>query len=683
MSQDEQTVRVTCTHDCPDACSALVTVVDGEAVDIRADASHPVTGRHLCVKVDRYLERVYSPDRVMTPLRRTGAKGAGEFEPLSWDEALDEITDRWQAIIAEDGGEAILPYSYLGSMGALSAFGPTWGLFHTMGASQLERSICGGQAIALSFATGGDAYADPEFLPDARLIVAWGIDVVSTSIHTWDFIRKAKANGARFVVIDPYRSRTARRADSHLAIRPGTDGALALGLAHVVIAENLVDEAYVAANTTGFDDYAAAVEPWTPDATAAATGLDAEDVVGLARDYATTRPAAIRFGVGMQRAAGSGMAVRAIQCLPALTGQWRHKGGGMVNASTVSNLGFWSLWALPDAKMGRTISMIRLGAALNDPELAPPIRSLFVWNSNPAVIAADQRRVLEGLARDDLFTVVHDQFVTDTARYADVVLPAPTMIEHDELVGSWGFNYVSINHAAIEPLGESRANPEVARNLAQRMGYHDELFNMSDDEMIQQCLDNATLGPAVSRERLESEGFVRVEPARGDVPFADGGFPGPSGKFEFSCQAMAEAFGLGPVATFVPPAESPETTPDLAERYPLRLLTLKRHHSINSSYGGLPVMRGAEPDLLIELHPDDACDRGLNDGDAIRVWNDRGEVRGLLRSTDDVLAGSVVVPFGRWLNGGLGANALTSDRLGDMGGGPTFCDALVEVSATP
>lgn len=675
-----EVVRVTCTHDCPDACSALVTVGDGVAIEITADSSHPVTGRHLCSKVDRYLERVYDPTRLTTPLRRVGPKGAGDFEPMSWTDALDEIAERWKSIIAESGPEAILPYSYLGNMGALSAFGPSFALFNHMGASRLQRSICGGQALAINAAMGA-VQADPELLPHAELVICWGIDVVSTSIHTWDLIRKARAGGARLVVIDPYRSATAKRADDHLALRPGTDGALALGLAHVLIAEDLIDRAYVEDHTGGFDDFAAEAAAWPPDRVAATTGLPAASIVDLARRYGAARPAAIRFGVGMQRAAGAGMAVRAIQCLPALAGHWRLRGGGIVNGRTMPMLGFEKMWG-PGPGSSRTFNMIQLGQALTDHSLEPPVRGLFVWNSNPAIIAGDQNRVLAGLARHDLFTVVHDLFLTDTARYADIALPAPSMLEHDDLLGSWGFNYVALNRAAIEPVGESRPNSDVARQLAARMGYDDPIFAMSDDELIRHCLDGSPAEAAgATYSRLDREGFVRVEHPGGEVPFAAGGFSGSDdGRFEFRSQRFDQAFGLGELPRFVEPAESPESQPELARRYPLRLLTLKRPHSINSSYGDLPIMRGAEPELRVEINAADAATRGLGDGDAVEAHNDRGRVQGVAAISDAVPPGVVVVPFGRWLDGGQGANALTSDRLGDLGGGPTFCDALVEVS---
>jgi anaerobic selenocysteine-containing dehydrogenase len=674
--------RVTCTHDCPDACAMLVTVRDGRAVDVAPNPAHPVTGRHLCVKVDRYLERVYSPDRLLHPLRRIGAKGEGRFARISWDEAIDEIVARWRTIIAADGAAAILPYSYLGSMGTLATFGTAHALFHRLGTSRLERTICGGQNSGLTGLVG-PMWTDPENLVDARLVLVWGMDPISTSVHTWGLIRRARERGARLVVIDPYRSRTAMQADLHLRIVPGTDGALALGMLHVILRDGLDDHDYIARHTTGLESLRNSVASWTPGATAAATGIAADDVIALAREYATSRPACIRHGVGMQRAAGAGMALRAIHCLPVVTGQWRHRAGGVADARTVRAV---EIGKLMRADLGgpppRTLNMIQLGRHLTDPALRPPIRSLFVWASNPAVIAADQARVLSGLARDDLFTVVHEQFMTDTARYADIVLPAPTMLEQEDLVGSWGFNYVALSERAIAPLGEARSNAEVTRLLAAGLGFDEPVFQMTDRELIELALrgsraeaDGATLA------RLQAEGFVRVGLPRDRAPFAEGGFATASGKFEFESSDLAKA-GLGPLPVFVPPAESPESRPDLAARFPLRLLTLKRHHSINSSYGGLPVLLRAEPEPFLEVHRDDAMARGISDGDRVRVWNDRGMVMYRARVTDRVVPGMVAAPFGNWTRDGASVNALTSDRLGDIGNGPTFCDTLVEIEAT-
>ena len=659
----------------------LITVRDGRAVDVAPNPAHPVTGRNLCVKVDRYLERVYSPDRVLHPLRRTGAKGEGGFARISWDEAIDEIAARWQSIIVADGAAAILPYSYLGSMGTLATFGTTHALFHRLGASRLERTICGGQNVGLTGLVG-PTWTDPEHLVDARLILVWGMDPISTSVHTWSLIRRARERGARLVVIDPYRSRTSTQADLHVRLLPGTDGALALGMLHVILREGLDDRDYIERHTTGLEALRESVARWTPEATAEVTGLAADEVVALAREYATTRPACIRHGVGMQRAAGAGMALRAIQCLPVVTGQWRHHAGGIADARTLRAVAIGNLMR-PDLgdPAPRTLNMIQLGRHLTDLALRPPIRALYVWSSNPAVIAADQARVLQGLAREDLFTVVHEQFITDTARYADIVLPAPTMLEQEDLVGSWGFNYVALSEQAIAPLGEVRSNSEVTRLLAARLGFDEPLFRMTDRELMALAVrgsraeaDGATL------DRLHAEGFVRVGPPRGRAPFAEGGFPTPSGKFEFDSADLAKA-GLGPLPVFVPPAESPEARPDLAARFPLRLLTLKRHHSINSSYGGLPVLLRAEPEPCLEIHPDDASARGITDGESVRAWNERGTVTYRARVTDRVLPGMVAAPFGNWMRGGASVNVLTSDRLGDIGNGPTFCDTLVEVAA--
>lgn len=672
----QRVVRMTCTHDCPDACSALVTVDEaGRAIDIKADRSHPVTGRHLCVKVDRYLERVYSPHRVTSPLRRSGPKGSGEFQPIGWDDALDEIVQRWQAIAAADGAEAILGYSYLGSMGLLDGFGTMEALFNRLGATQLERSICGPQGFALAAITGFP-WSDPENLPDAKTVVVWGMDPVSTSIHTWELIRRArKQNGAKLVVVDPYRSRTAAHADLHLRPHAGTDGALALAAGHVVLRDGLADDEFIATRTSGIDDYRAAVEPWTPERAAVETGIPAEDITAFAHLCATQRPAAMRIGVGMQRTAGAGSALRAIQCLVALTGQWWWPAGGVSQAVSIGQVNLPSL-SRPDlAPPGtRQVNMIQLGRALTDPAMEPPLRALYVWNSNPAVIAADQQRVLRGLGRDDLFTVVHDQFVTDTARFADIVLPATTMLEHADLVGSWGFSYLSWNEAAIAPIGQSKCNAEVARLLAARLGFTDAVFQLGDYELMELALAGSPAAAAgVTADSLRQDGFVRVGSPVGAAV-------APDATFDFSCSALAGR-GLHPVAEYRPPAHRP----DGPEPYPLRLLTLKRHYSINSSYGNLPVMLNAEPEQRCDIHPDDARARRIEDGDTVEVHNDLGRVRCAASVSDAVPRGTVAVPFGRWRSdpSGGGANSLTSDLLGDLANGPTFCDNLVEVTRAP
>ena len=668
----DRLVRTTCTHDCPDACSALVTVdADGRATEITADRSHPITGRHLCVKVDRYLERVYSPDRVLTPLRRTGAKGTGEFTAITWDEALDEIATRWSQLSNELGPTSILGYSYLGSMGLLDAFGTTQALFNRLGATRLERSICGPQWFALSGITRWP-WSDPENLPDAKMVVVWGMDPVSTSIHTWELIRRArKDNGAELVVVDPYKSRTTRYADLHLRPNPGTDGALALAVANVILSEGLEDGAYLGAHTTDVDAYKAAVASWSPERAAAETGILAVDIVDFARKYAGARPAAIRLGVGMQRSTGSGSALRAIQCLPALTGQWQWPSGGIAGAVSIGQTNLSAL-SRPDLSPAgtREVNMIQLGRVLTDPTMNPAIRALYVWNSNPAVIAADQQKVLEGLKREDLFTVVHDQFITDTARYADIVLPATTMLEHPDLVGSWGFSYLSWNEAAIDPVGESKSNAEVTRLLAARLGFAEEVFQLDDHQLMELALsDSPAAAAGLTSHQLRTDGFVRVGPPIGTAVASDS-------TFAFSNNALAAA-GLHPVAEYRPPAR----TPNAGSRYPLRMLTLKRHYSINSSYGNLPVMLNAEPTATAEIHPDDAAAREISEGAQVSVYNDLGRIHLTAAVTDNVPAGTIAIPFGRWGTDPMagGANSLTSDSLGDLANGPTFCDNLVEV----
>ena len=452
---------------------------------------------------------------------------------------------------------------------------------------------------------------------------------------------------------------------------------------HVIFREGLHDADYIARFTTGVESLQQLIAPWTPEAAARATGLESEAIVSLAREYATTRPAAIRHGVGMQRAAGAGMALRALHCLAVATGQWRDAAGGIADGRSIRAVDIGKLMR-PDLgpPAPRTFNMIQLGRHLTDPGLSPPIRALFVWNSNPAVIAPEQRKVLEGLRREDLFTVVHEQFLTDTARHADIVLPATTMLEQEDLVGSWGYNYVALNERAIAPVGESRSTAEVARLLAARLGLDDELFRLADRDLIALALKGSPAeAKGATLERLTAEGFARVGPERGVAPCTPrANFPTPSGAFEFASEALGQA-GLGPLPVYVPPAESPETDPATARTYPLRLLTLKRHHSINSSYGALPVLLRAEPEPLLELHADDARARGIVEGQMVRVWNERGAVSYRAHLTDRLRPGTVAAPFGPWARDGGSVNALTSDRFGDIGHGPTFCDTLVEVAA--
>ena len=682
MTTGERVVRAACPHDCPDTCAMLVTVRDGRAVQLVGDPDHPLTQGFLCAKVSKYLDRVYSPDRVLYPLRRTGAKGKGRFTRISWEEALDEIAHRWQRIIAESGPQAILPYRYLGNQGIVAYWAGNR-VFNLLGASGLQGTICGGGGIAGQVLSGVGG-VDPEDVVHSRFIIAWGVNVLSTNVHLWPLIQEARRRGARFVAVDPVRSRTVAHADEHVAIYPGTDGALALGMMHVILAEGLEDRDYVAAYTTGIEQLRERAAEFPPERVAAICGVPAEQVVALARSYATARPALIRYGVGMMRAAGAGSAVRALASLPALCGHWRARGGGLLGVhGSVFALDGQSVQRpvlLPQGT--RAINMIKLGEALTDPALDPPVRALFVYGSNPAVVNPDQERVLAGLRRADLFTVVHDQFQTDTADYADILLPATTQLEQTDAVWSWGHRYVVWNEQAIAPLGEARSNWDVLRAIATLLGIAHPALADEPEEIVAQAVA-APGWETGAAEAMRAQGYVKAPLP--ELPHAEGKFGTPSGRFEFFSERWAR-MGLDALPAFVPPAESPDSDPERAARYPLRLITAKTHGSINSSYGGLPQFVRLEREPRLLLHPADAAARGLAAGDTAQVYNDRGAFTMRVIVTEDVKQGVAAAPVGWWAKrspGGRSANAVTAMRTTDVGGGPTFCDVLVEVAKVP
>ena len=566
-------VHAACPHDCPDACGVLITVEDGRAVRIEGDPAHPVTRGFLCAKVTKYLERVYAPDRVLFPMRRVRPKGGGDgaaaFARIGWDEALDEIAARFRQIVAEFGGEAILPYSYGGTLALLNGGSMDRRFFHRLGASRLERTICSDAGEAgLKSVVGAKLGTEPEQFAQARLIVAWGANIHGNNIHLWPFIEEARRKGARLVVIDPYRTRTACCADWYLPIHPGTDVALALAMLHVIIGEGLYDADYVVRHTLGFAALRDKVREYPPEIVAPWTGIAADDIRRLARAYAGERPAVIRLNYGIQRCDNGGMATRAITMLPTVTGSWKEVGGGLqLSTSGAFRLDRQAL-ERPDleARAGRgeraprTINMVELGRELNE-RRDPPLRALFVYNANPAAVCPDHNAVVRGLLRPELFTVVHEQFFTDTCEYADVVLPATTVFEHRDLQTSYGHSYLQFSKQAIDPRGECRSNVETFRALAGRMGFDDACFGESVEEMMDEALGgrNSRL-KSITRERLQREGWVRV-PAAGAagarpgefyLPFAEGNFPTPSGKAELYSAALA-AQGLDPVAAFVPP----------------------------------------------------------------------------------------------------------------------------------
>ena len=685
-------VRGACPHDCPDTCAWHVTVQDGVAVNLAGDPDHPYTQGVLCAKVNHYLERVYSPDRVLYPLRRVGPKGAGTFERVSWDEALDNIAAHLQKIIATDGPTAILPYSYLGTQGLIQMSGMDRRFFARLGATRLERAVCGeAGSSGLAATIGGEHTMRPEDVIHSRFIILWGTNTVVTNLHLWPFIRQAQENGATVVVIDPLKTRTAAAADWHVRPLPGTDAALALGMMHVIVAEGLHDMDYVTRYTLGFELLRERLADYSPERTAALTGLEAQEIVRLARAYATSRPAVIRLLVGMEHHSHGAMMFRTIACLPALVGAWRERGGGLLYMTVglhFQALNAGALWMpkLEDQTI-RSINMVQLGRALTDVALTPPIRALIVYNGNPSAMAPNQQLVLAGLRREDLFTVVHEQFLTDTARHADYVLPATTEVEHLDLLFSWGQTYLTLNQPAIAPLGEAVPNTEFFRRLAARLGFDEPYFRDSDEDLVRSALasDHPYLH-GITFERLAREGWAPLCLPQDWRPFAKGDFPTPSGKCEFYSADLA-ARGFDPLPSYIPAAESPAGDPVLAAHYPLALITTKSAlHFLNSSYANLPHHLKAEREPLLEMHPHDADPRGIGDHDLVRVSNDRGTVELRVRIGDRVRPGVVAMPSGWWASlspGGSSANTLTADGLSDWGGGGDFHDTLVEVTRLP
>lgn len=683
---DQKIVRAACPHDCPDTCAMLVTVERGRAVRVAGDPDHPFTRGTLCTKVANYEQRTHSPERIQTCLRRTGAKGEGRFEQITWDEALDYVAARFRRLAESvEGAETIMPYSYCGTMGFVQSESMDRRFFNRLGASLLDRTICASAGSAgYDASIGARIGTDPERFSDSRLIILWGTNTITSNVHLWPFILEAKHKGARIVAIDPRRTRTADQCDEHIALLPGTDAALALGLMHVIFAEGLEDRDYLDKYTVGAKELRERAREYSPARVAQICGLEADTIVRLARLYATTRPAVIRLNYGAQRHAGGGMAVRTISCLPAVTGAWRDPAGGILLSTSstfpVNHNALERPDLLPNPRP-RTLNMSRLGDALtsvND----PPVRALYVYNSNPAAVAPDQAKVLEGLRRADLFTVVHEQFLTDTCDYADIVLPATTQLEHFDLHKAYGHLYLIVNEPAITPLHEAKPNTEVFRLLAARLGFEEECFMDSDEEIARQAidLDHPSL-KGITLERLRERGWMRLSVPTVFAPFAEGNFPTASGKCELF-SARLEAEGLPAVPEFVPPRESRASAPELAERYPLALISPAAHAFLNSSFANLPKHLRQEKRPFVEIHPADAAARNIKDGDTVRAYNERGSCELSAVVTTRARAGVVVSPSVWWNKlspGGVNINQLTSQALTDMGGGATFYDALVEI----
>jgi anaerobic selenocysteine-containing dehydrogenase len=669
-------VKGACPHDCPDTCSLVTTVQDGIAIKLQGNPDHRPTDGVLCTKVSRYLERTYHADRVLHPLKRVGPKGSGQFATVGWDEALDDIARRLRAIAARDP-QAILPYSYCGTMGMVQGEAMASRFFHRLGASLLDRTICsmaGGEALVHTL--GGKLGMRVEFFAESKLILIWGSNSIGSNLHFWRLAQEAKRRGAKLVCIDPRRSETAEKCHEHVALLPGTDAALALAMMHELIVNDWLDHDYIARHTLGWDALRERALRWTPERAAGVCGVPAEQIRSLARDWGTTRPGAIRLNYGMQRVHGGGNAVRAVACLPALTGAWRDRAGGLLLSSSGAYPTNAAALRRPDLLAGRTprtINMVTIGDDLlrpGSPSFGPAVEAVVVYNSNPVAVAPESSKVAAGFAREDLFTVVLEHFHTDTADYADYVLPATTQLEHWDIHTAYGHTDVMLNRPAIAPVGQARPNTDIFRDLARRMGFDDACFADDDEALCRQAF-----GDRVDFDRLLAQGYASLPVS--EAPFADGGFPTPSGKCEFFSERLARQ-GFDGLPDHVPNHEAVGTS----SRYPLAMISPPARNFLNSSFVNLQSLRDIEGEPLLEIHPHDAAARGIETGAVVRVFNDRGEYRCKANVCERARPG-VVNGLGIWWRklglDGTNVNELTSQKLTDIGRGPVFYDCLVEV----
>jgi anaerobic selenocysteine-containing dehydrogenase len=665
------TVLGACPHDCPDTCALVTTVKDGVAVKLQGNAAHPHTGGVLCTKVSRYIERNDHAERLVQPLKRVGPKGSGQFEPVSWEAALDDIAAHLEVLQGKP--EVILPYSYAGTMGLVQGESMDRRFFHKLGATLLDRTICsmaGGEAMV--YTLGGKVGMRIEFFAEARLILIWGSNSIASNLHFWRHVQVAKRAGARVVCIDPRKTETADKCDEHVALLPGTDAALALALMHELIVHDWLDHDYIARHTLGWEQLRARALQWPPSRAAEVCGIPEAQIVALAKAYGTTKPAAIRLNYGMQRVRGGGNAARAVACLPALVGAWRDRAGGLLLSSSGHYPVDRAALQRPDLLAGRrprTINMSTIGDALLD--TANPVKAIVVYNSNPVAVAPESAKVAAGFAREDLFTVVLEQFRTDTADYADYLLPATTQLEHWDIHCSYGHTDVLLNRPAVAPRGEARSNAWVFRELARRMGFTEPCFTDSDETLCR----TAFAENAIDFAQLLEQGFTSVKLP--EAPFAEGGFPTPSGRCEFF-SARLEAMGINAVPDHVPNWEPAGSSAE----FPLAMISPPARNFLNSTFVNVTSLRAIEVEPLLEIHAADAAARGIEDGAMVRVFNRRGEHRCRAEVSRRARQG-VVHGMGIWWRklgmDGTNVNELTSQRLTDIGRGPTFYDCLVEV----
>jgi anaerobic selenocysteine-containing dehydrogenase len=689
MNAPAEFARAVCPHDCPDTCAMRVTVKDGKAVKVSGDPDHPPTQGVLCTKVSRYAERTHHKDRLLTPLRRVGRKGEGRFEPISWDEALRFAADRLKPIAAR-APEAIVPYSYAGTMGLVQGESIAARFFNALGASRLDRTICAAAGAAgLRYTYGASLGMHTEYFEESELILIWGANPIASNLHFWTRAQEAKRRGARLIAIDPYRSLTAEKCHQHIALKPGTDAALALAMIDLLIREDLIDRAYIDAYTLGFEQLKARAAQYPPARAAQICGIEEQVIVDLARAFGATRKASIRLNYGMQRVRGGGNAVRAIACLPSVTGAWRERSGGVLLSSSGWTPVDSSALERPDllpgwpSKLPRMINMNAIGDALlhpGDPAFGPKVEALIVYNSNPVAVAPDSEKVAAGFAREDLFTIVLEHFQTDTADYADLILPATTQLEHLDVHKSYGHTHVMANLPAIAPVGESRSNTEIFRSLARAMDLTDPALFETDDEVASKALrwsDPALAGQ--SWNTLKTAGWAQLKLA--DAPFANGGFRTPSGKCEFYSERL-KSEGLDPLPDYLAPYESADGSPALAARFPLAMISPPARNFLNSSFVNVASLRSTEGEPHLDIHPADAHARQIADGEIVRIFNDRGSMQARARVTERAREG-VVVGLSIWWKklapDGRNANQVTSQALTDLGGSATFYDCLVEV----
>ena len=703
IDADVKTFHGGCPHDCPDTCSMVFHVKNEKLIAVTGNTEHPMTRGGLCVKLKDYEKRHYHPDRLLYPMKRIGSKGSKQFQRITWDEALDTIVSKWQGIMASDGPQAIMPVSYLGNQGLVHGLNGGDAFFNRMGATVCERTFCGeGSCTAWLLTVGPTAGVDPESFIHSKYIVVWASNSVSTNLHHWHIVHEAQKKGAKVVVVDSYASRTAKEADWHISPKPGTDGALAMAMMHVIIEENLVDQDYVDNYTVGYKELAARAKTRTPEWAEKITGIPADDIRKFAREYATTPPAAIRIGVALERSYGGSQAIRAVTCLPALIGAWRHVGGGILQFPVWEHPYRFDVISRPDLipEGTQVANILQLGRVLTgEIKLKTPIKSLMVWNTNPVTQSPETDKIIKGLEREDLFTIVADHFISDTAAYADIVLPAAMGAEMEDMILSWGHLYLTYNAKCIDPPGEALPNNEIFRRLAKRLGFEEDNFKWSDSE----CLENYVAWDAPACDGydlayMREHGFAKLKVGTKDdrAPHKQGNFPTPTGKCMLMVEGaknfvagpfrqMYEGFqpgeDLDPLPDYVANRESADSNPALAKKYPLNIISPKSHGFLNSCYANMAEKIKGQGEQFVMIHPADAEMRGIKEGAKVKVFNDRGAFEGDARITKDVNPGIVVATLGYWrqLNNGT-VNCISSAEFGDMGHSTTFSDNLVEVA---